>query len=281
MSIYIAENIRRLRSEQNLTQEALADFLGVTAKAVSKWETGENYPDITLLSPIANTLGVTIDELIGNDKIRSDERIDAIIAEYESLETALPARDREKNALARTAYREFPNDWRVIHLRLHSLFCGYDDEMFEEEKPLLRKLARLILDKCPIQRYRNSAIHALLYVAEDEAETERWLSELPSDINFWQLWARTDAHLQRGRWTQARECQLGLVREFAEYTIFALSLLTQTSAYGCDIPDECRSLPDESAAIYEKMIAVTTLIFGDERSEHIERYRKAIVRLRS
>ena len=49
MNIYFSENIKQLRKERDLTQEALADFLGVSFQAVSKWERGESYPDIEIL----------------------------------------------------------------------------------------------------------------------------------------------------------------------------------------------------------------------------------------
>lgn len=49
MKILIGDNIRRLRRQGSITQEQLAEMLGVTCAAVSKWERGETYPDITLL----------------------------------------------------------------------------------------------------------------------------------------------------------------------------------------------------------------------------------------
>ena len=54
MTIYLSENIKRLRRENNLTQETLAEFLGVTFQSVSNWERGESYPDITILPEIAS-----------------------------------------------------------------------------------------------------------------------------------------------------------------------------------------------------------------------------------
>ena len=56
--------IRELREKNNMTQAELAEKICVSDKAVSKWETGKGYPDITLLGPIANVLGVSITELI-------------------------------------------------------------------------------------------------------------------------------------------------------------------------------------------------------------------------
>ena len=56
--------IARLRKEQGLTQKELADRLNVTDKAVSKWETGKGFPDVKLLEPLAQALGVSLAELM-------------------------------------------------------------------------------------------------------------------------------------------------------------------------------------------------------------------------
>lgn len=65
----LSTNIKRLRLEKNLTQEQLATKLGVSAQAVSKWETSETYPDGALLVPLANELEVSLDELFGNETV--------------------------------------------------------------------------------------------------------------------------------------------------------------------------------------------------------------------
>ncbi|MBO5111004.1 MAG: helix-turn-helix transcriptional regulator [Clostridia bacterium] len=65
----LSANIKRLRLEKNLTQEQLATKLGVSAQAVSKWETSETYPDGALLVPLANELAVSLDELFGNESV--------------------------------------------------------------------------------------------------------------------------------------------------------------------------------------------------------------------
>ena len=65
----LSANIKRLRLEKDMTQEQLATKLGVSAQAVSKWETSETYPDGALLIPLANELEVSLDELFGNDSV--------------------------------------------------------------------------------------------------------------------------------------------------------------------------------------------------------------------
>ena len=61
----LGERIADLRRERGITQENLAGTIGVSAQAISKWENNATMPDITLLPIIADTLGVTIDELFG------------------------------------------------------------------------------------------------------------------------------------------------------------------------------------------------------------------------
>ena len=60
--------IRRLRENKKMTQEELAEKISVTSKAVSKWETGHGFPDVSLLEPLAKALGISVIELLsGND----------------------------------------------------------------------------------------------------------------------------------------------------------------------------------------------------------------------
>lgn len=68
MSTYItADTIRTLREQQGLTQRALAEAVGVTDKAVSKWESGRGLPDISLIESLAAALGVSVAELLTGD----------------------------------------------------------------------------------------------------------------------------------------------------------------------------------------------------------------------
>lgn len=65
----IGTYICMLRKDKQLTQKELADKLGVTDKAVSKWERGAGYPDISMLKPLSEILGVSVNELLdGEDK---------------------------------------------------------------------------------------------------------------------------------------------------------------------------------------------------------------------
>ena len=64
----LGEKIQEQRKIKGFTQDELAEKLGVTAQAVSKWERGTSMPDVTLLPEIANIFGITIDSLFSNEK---------------------------------------------------------------------------------------------------------------------------------------------------------------------------------------------------------------------
>ncbi len=81
--MHIGEVIRKYRKDQNMTQEGMAVRLGVTAPAVNKWEKGNSLPDITLLSPIARLLDISLDELLSHKQALSEEEANRLLMEAE------------------------------------------------------------------------------------------------------------------------------------------------------------------------------------------------------
>lgn len=74
-NINFSRNLLNLRKERKITQENLANYLGVTKAAVSKWELNQSYPDITLLPIIAGYFDISIDELLGYEPYMEDEEV--------------------------------------------------------------------------------------------------------------------------------------------------------------------------------------------------------------
>ncbi len=66
--------IKKLRENKKMTQEDLADRIYVSSKAVSKWETGQGFPDISLLEPLAQALGISVIELLSGEDISNVNR---------------------------------------------------------------------------------------------------------------------------------------------------------------------------------------------------------------
>ncbi|SFE61063.1 helix-turn-helix domain-containing protein [Peptostreptococcus sp. D1] len=74
MSYVAGETIKKLRKQKNMTQLELAEALGVSDKAVSKWETGKGLPDISLIEPISKVLNISIIELLSGENITNKNR---------------------------------------------------------------------------------------------------------------------------------------------------------------------------------------------------------------
>lgn len=72
MNYQFQENLKNLKIKNNLTQDELADIINVSRQAISKWERGEGLPDLHNLQLLSKALKVSVDELIGNEKIKPD-----------------------------------------------------------------------------------------------------------------------------------------------------------------------------------------------------------------
>ena len=87
--VKIGKFISKLRKEKKLTQEELAEKLGITSKSISRWENGKTMPDYSVISLLCDELGITINELLSGEKLKeknydakADENLDNILKEY-------------------------------------------------------------------------------------------------------------------------------------------------------------------------------------------------------
>ena len=262
MNIYLSENIRRLRKEKDITQETLADFLGVSFQSVSKWERSEALPDITLVPSIANYFGVTIDEFMGNDKIINEEKILKYLDDYDKLD-AIDSDEsvRQKNALAREVYKNYPYDWRIIDMYRHSLICGHDGTI-DDIRPEARRICEMILDKCTVEEYRTAAVGGLLYISETLEESEKWLNHLPNEITLQQNENRVDTYIRFGKYDEARLQQQKNLDGYYGNVIHTM----------IDICGSWQGMPENEPsykiAILKKQIAITDILFENGEKSH-------------
>lgn len=136
----LSDNIIRLRHEKKLTQEELADFMGVTKGSVSKWEKGINTPDILLLPRLAAFFDVTVDELIGYEAQLSGEQIRYQYGQLSGDFAALPFREalEKTRSLAHRYYACYP-----LLLQLSVLYWNHYmlAETKEEQSRILQEAA--------------------------------------------------------------------------------------------------------------------------------------------
>ncbi len=179
MEFNFGDKMKSLRKKRDLTQEQLAEILGVSFQAVSKWETNAAYPDISLITVIACFYGVTTDELLGVDVTKTVEKVrkycDKADIMFESHE--YPA----ALAFLRKAVTDYPG-YEELQYRLAWALTGN----YKENPDYLDEAINLylkILDVTQNTRLRSKITRDLVYrycTKKDNARAMKYIEELPT-----------------------------------------------------------------------------------------------------
>lgn len=193
MKIYLNENLKRLRRENNLTQENLADFLGVTFQTVSNWERGSSYPDITMLPIIANYFKISIDELLGINKAEAEKKLEEYLNLYKNTRFKDTALTFEKY---QQAIKDFPTDFRIIIRYMELLMCektSKEDPDYEIVSDELLAIYKNIQEHCTddsIRMWSKRLICQHLHTKahytgnnEYQLQAEKIIAEMPNMID--------------------------------------------------------------------------------------------------
>ena len=114
----LGEKIKSLRKKRGVSQEYLADRLGISFQAVSKWETGTTLPDVTLIPSIASFFGVSTDELFDFDVYGISKKIEAIVDEWKDY---LDSDPDKAETIIRDALKTYPGNEVLLNCLLSSL----------------------------------------------------------------------------------------------------------------------------------------------------------------
>lgn len=231
MELNMGTKIIALRKAKGMTQEQLAAALGVSAPAVSKWETDSSYPDITLLCPLARALGTDVDNLLAFEEELSQEKLGQHMVEIVELarQGKVPQAEEKLNALLHRYPSDIPLKFSAIaalsffEMNL-DLGAGGDEEMKTRHEDHLEKgypekecqpvrqrltkqkkqLAQAVHDDGNPAYYLSSvSMLVSLALAEGELEeAEKLLKEnITNTADFTALWVKL--HLKKGERDQA------------------------------------------------------------------------------
>ena len=143
MELSLAENIRAYRKQRRLTQEQLAEVLGVSAGAVYKWESGLSLPELPLIVELADLFDVSVDALLGYRM--KDNREEAVVKRLNGY-----CRSRDPDALteAEKALKKYPNSFEVVHICAEAFLVfgaeAHDRDTLRRALELLEQAQRLI-----------------------------------------------------------------------------------------------------------------------------------------
>ncbi len=189
MTIYFGENLKKLRKEKELTQETLAEFLGVSFQTISKWERGETYPDITMLPIISRFFNISIDDLLGIDKAQKVQKINEYLELYEQWRLKDTPETFKK---FKSAIKEFPGEYCILvrYMELLRCECDFRDEKSTQELVLIYENIQKHCTDDSIRMWSKRILcqhlHRLACCTNNESyqkQADEILAEMPSLLN--------------------------------------------------------------------------------------------------
>ena len=256
MKLTIGENLRKLRARKNVTQDRLADYLGVTCQAVSRWENRTAYPDIELLPEMARFFGVSLEELMGCESGEKEAEEKARIINNEGK-----YKDRQK-ALdeLHELERQYPNNW-YIKTVICSALIEPKPESYDEVLPELRQYGYEALEAFPPDKeeFLQQVLRALI-IAVPEEEVDQWAVCL-RDVKF-----MTRPKLMRLRygeredWDKSREYESEIILDAVE-DLTSKGVIKETSVPSLQVYEMFYGMDE---AVYKAVIGE---IYRDEQGE--------------
>lgn len=179
MELKIGYKIKTLRKKRQLTQEQLAEKIGVSFQAISKWENNVALPDITLIPVLANYFGVSTDEILCYDSAEKDNEIERIVEySYQFRET-----DIDKGlAILEEGLQKYPDNEILLNNMLYVI-------NYSKEPDKTISLASKLIDKTVLDEVKYDALRFLAYAYNakgDMASAVAALEQIP-EIYFTKL----------------------------------------------------------------------------------------------
>jgi transcriptional regulator with XRE-family HTH domain len=256
----MANNLKRLRKQREITQEDLADFIGVSFQAVSKWERNEGFPDITILPVIANFFDVSLDELVGMNEIKNQAKFDEIKEQHDKLTSA--GKIKEDIDLLREALKIFPNDYYLLAELASSLDfhvdCTDDEKKKNREEAI--KISERILEFCTDPVIRSNVQSNMCHALERIGNKKRAIELAEKLPNIYKTKEFTlNKFLERDK--QIEECQKA-IEKLAWGFFWQIDLLA--GKWQHPLVDEHEHYTAEQAIkLYQKIIEIYNIVYDE------------------
>ncbi|MCL2546534.1 MAG: helix-turn-helix domain-containing protein [Oscillospiraceae bacterium] len=163
MTIKIGAKIKALRKKADVTQDRLAEHLGVTAQAISRWESEICYPDIEILPAIADFFNVSLDELVGMNQKQKENKINEYIEKANKEQCA--GNFAEAVSVYREAVSQYPSSYKLQAFLASAIGCmdnGVKISLEAANEAI--NICRRILEDCVDDQIRYHALNILCWV---------------------------------------------------------------------------------------------------------------------
>lgn len=263
----LGENLKKLRIENGLTQEQLAEAFGISPQAVSRWENNGAYPDIALLPVIANYFEITTDELLGVDVERKQQEINKILEYNKTLHSQ--GKNKESISLLREKIILYPKSADMAYQLALSLYCelcaNYEktEETQEEIINLVNKAAKLDKGESYIT-FAGKQLLCMVYEMQNKRdEAYKIAVDMPS------LWVSREvmlAHALEGD-MELNQRQHNLLA-FMDLSINNLHHLSRKM-----------DSPEKSIKLLKKAVQLAEILAGDDMKFYSERVFKCYMKI--
>ena len=182
----IGLKIKELRIKEEITQECLANYLGISYQAISKWENDVTLPDVKLLKPISNFFGVTIDYLLDNENLDEEIFIQQTLETYQRLSNKGDMEEAIK--LLRSGLNDYPKNYVIMSKLAQSLTTiskSTHEHMMQENAREALKLCDIIINNSNDFGLIDSAISTKFYSYIDLKEFDKAIDVANHRPSMW------------------------------------------------------------------------------------------------
>lgn len=257
MELILGDKLKKLRRDRDLTQEEVATHLGISFQAISKWERGDGYPDITMLPTLANYFQVSVDELIGMDEISSANKLDEINQKWQKNRAL--GKHKDNVELMRNALKTYPNN-ALLLIQLSASLERLDGSEKEKREFLKESIMihEQILRYCDDSEVRGAALSNIsdaYYRYGDYEKAVEYADKLP---NLYKTRETALVHILKDN-SEKNKIARSAIEPLAWLLSYHLTALSET---------------ENNAQYKEKIIKVLDVLFEGNESDFIIGIRK-------
>ncbi len=250
----IGSTIKRLRREKDITQEQLAEYLGITSRAISQWECDRTAPDISQLPALCHIFDVSSDVLLGIDIEKNNEAIQNYLDKAQK--EVCDGKFENSVEILREAMRKFPRSYKIMHELANSIVCVHSRKGIKEYDEVFA-LCNRVLEECTdsITRYEATETLGTAYgYAGKNEEMLKLAAEMPHAYFSYE-------DFMRYKWNG--DADFEKLQDYLDYLVGRITEMIGIAAYQRHDNNEFIYPLEDRIHLWETEVALLDLLFPD------------------